>query len=97
MERKRMSTQMPSKIGLLEVNLDFLAQLIRLPDNAKFLKVRQSWEQEQSGRFEILIESPDLKDTHESLPIPWAKVILFNEFCLADEKIHIVRSEVGNW
>ena len=89
---------MPSqKVAIIEVSLPMLAQFLRLPSNVNFLKVRQTWEQERAGKFEILVEAPNLQEVHPGNAFPWGKCVMHMEFCKSDEILHIARSEVENY
>ena len=71
--------------------------MIKLPDDVKFLKVRQSWEQERRGTFEILVEAPNLNEVLPGNPYPGLRCTIHNEFCKEHEITHIVRGEICNW
>jgi hypothetical protein len=86
-----------SKVVTLEVSLAAFRLLMKLPDDVKLLKVRQTWEQERAGKFDILVEGPDLQEVSDGEVIPWGKCTMHAEFCKADEVYHIVRSEVENY
>ena len=81
-------------IATIEVNLNLLRIFLKLPEHVKFLAVRQKWEQEKAGKFEILVESPDLKKVPPYDRIPWAQCVLHHEFCREDEITHIDRGEL---
>lgn len=92
-------TNMPmpnDRCGILELSLHSLVNLLHLPKDVKFFKVRQSWEQEQRGVFEVLVASPILEKTLPGQDYPWVRCTIHNEFCNQDEISHIVRGEIGN-
>lgn len=87
----------PQKVVIVEVGMQMLARILRLPPDVKFLKVRQTWEQEQNGKFEVLVQAPNLEEVHEGQAFPWGKCVLEMEFCKADEILHLARSHVENY
>lgn len=78
----------------IQVSVKAIANLLHLPDNVKISCVRQTWEDAQMGRFEMIVESPDLPMTYDGQPLPWGNIVFHTEFCTADEISHIVRGEV---
>lgn len=83
------------RLGTLEISLSMLRQILKLPEGTEFLKVRQSWEQEQRGVFEVLVDSPKLHETTPGNTFPWINCTIHTEFCKQDEVTHIVRSEIN--
>ena len=59
------------KAAIVRVNLTALESMLGLSKiGIKISRVRQTWEEEQAGRFEILIEGDNLKEIIEGQPIP---------------------------
>ena len=84
-------------IGVLEVNFKMLEKFLGFPVTTKMLKVRQSWEQERSGVFEILVEDQKLSSVLEGDAIPWVRGTLTAEFCTQDEITHLKDFKVENY
>ena len=84
-------------IGILQVSFGVLHTFLKFPAEAKMLRVRQSWEQEQRGEFEILVESPALNGVLEGNKIPWIKATLTAEFCTQDEIVHLKDCKIENY
>ena len=84
-------------IGTLRVSLRFLHTFLKLPAEVKLLRVRQTWEQEQEGVFEILVESPALDGVLEGNQIPWLKATMTAEFCTKDEITHLKDCKIENY
>ena len=82
--------------GVLEINLGVLRSLLKLPEGTRLLRVRQSWEQEHAGSFEVLVESPELTETLPGHKYPWIRCMIYTEFCSQDEVTHITKSELSN-
>ena len=82
--------------GILEINFTVLKQILRLPQDAMLLKVRQSWEQEKRGVFEVLVSAPNLQETLPGDALPWVRCRINTEFCKQDEIVHIVGSTIEN-
>lgn len=76
---------MPSGIALVKVYLPSLRDILKLPENVKLLRVRQSWEDERQLRFEILVESPNLPLLAEGAPIPYARILVHTDPCIESE------------
>ena len=89
-----MLTKDQTHIAKVEISMDFLRQLLKLPESVKFLAVKQDWTTEFGRKFEVLIESPDLPEVLQYDAIPRAKIILNAEFCAVDEITHIVAGTV---
>jgi len=85
------------KAGILIISLPLIKHILKLPNDVKFLKVRQNWEQEQRGIFEVLVEAPNLFETLEGDSFPWVKCTIHNDFCREDEISHIIRSEIESY
>lgn len=83
--------------GIVQISLGVLKHILKLPEEVKLLKVRQSWEQEREGKFEVLVESPNLLPTLRDNKYPWVTIKLETEFCREDEITHIVRGSVENY
>ena len=88
-----MLTKDQTHIAKVEISMDFLRQLLKLPESVKFLAVKQT-ATEFGRKFEVLIESPDLPEVLQYDAIPRAKIILNAEFCAVDEITHIVAGTV---
>jgi hypothetical protein len=88
--------QSGARLGILVVSLKILPALLHLPDDVKFIRVRQTGEQEQQGTFEILVEAPNLDIVSESQMLPLIKCTIHKEFCDMEERSHIVSGEVSN-
>ena len=86
-----------NNIGTLQVSLRFLHTFLKLPAATKLLRVRQTWEQEQEGMFEILVESPALDSVMKGNAIPWVKATLTAEFCTQDEITHLKECKIENY
>jgi len=78
----------------VRINLAYLARLMKLPPHIKLTKVRQDWIMERSGSFEVLVESPELKEVPEYSKIPDAEIWQHYDFCREDEVSHLVKGEV---
>ncbi len=89
-----MLTKDQTHLATVEISLDFLRQLLKLPQSVKFLAVKQDWVNEFGRKFEVLIESPDLPEVLQYDAIPRAKIRLNIEFCAVDEITHIVAGTV---
>jgi len=83
--------------GLLKISLDVLRILLKLPPDVKFTKVRQSWEQERTGDFEVLVEAPNLEETLPGNDYPFVRCTLAADFCTVDEVTHIVGGTIENY
>lgn len=83
--------------GILEISLAVLKKILKLPQDATFLKVRQSWEQEKRGVFEVLVSAPNLKKIYPGEALPWVRCSINTEFCKQDEIVHIVGSTIENY
>ena len=80
--------------AIIHCSLPLIQKLLKLPEDVKLIRVRQTWEQQETGQFEILVEAPTLPETHPGQVYPWADVIIHTEFCREDEISHIVKGEI---
>jgi len=62
------------KLGIVQVKLETLRDILKLPKHTKLLRVRQDWEQERRGEFDLLVESKELNKVPEHSPIPWVQI-----------------------
>jgi len=85
------------KAGVVEISLEVLRDVLKLPKEVKLVKVRQDWEQFDRRVFEVLVESESLQDVIPGNKYPWLRCTLHAEFCRADEITHIVRTEIENY
>ena len=83
--------------GLLKISLDVLRTTLNLPPDVKFTKVRQSWDQERTGDFEVLVESPNLQETLAGNEYPFVKCTLEAKFCPVDVVMHIIGGKIENY
>ena len=76
------------KAGIVRVSLTALEQTLGLSKiGIKISRVRQTWEEERDGRFEILIEGDSLKEVIEGQPIPEVMLGMTTE-------AHLIKTEI---
>lgn len=88
---------MKHNVGVLQVSFNVLEKFMGCPPDIKFLRVRQSWEQERQGVFEVLVEAPSLQEVPEGNKIPWIRGVLTAQFCTQDEITHLKDFKVENY
>ena len=76
------------KAAIVRVSLTVLEQILGLSKiDIKISRVRQTWEEEQAGRFEILIEGDSLKEVIECGEFPEVMLEMTTE-------AHLIKTEV---
>lgn len=73
--------------------LRVLEDLLKL-GNIKITRIRQNWEQEVSGQFEMLLESADFDEVPENSKFPEATIMIHSEYCRHCNNNRVVKSEL---
>lgn len=81
-------------LGIIKVNLEALRRDLKFPDEVKFKAVRQTWEQEEEGTFELLVSAPNISETAPGEVFPWIRAEMKLGFCEVDEITHIKASRI---
>ena len=87
---------MSNHLLIVRASVPWFNEFLKLPKEIKVIRIRQTWEQELSGGFEVLLEGDPLPEVPEGGAIPEGSIITHSEYCPACEKHHVVRSEIGN-
>ena len=85
---------MTNKLAVIKVTLILLKNIMSLPNDIKITRLRQSWEQERDGVFEMLAEGESLPEVMEGQAIPEARIIVHLNYCDKCNRSVIGSSEV---
>lgn len=85
---------MNRRLVLVEVSMQFLRDILKLPPEVKIVRVAQTWDDERRQVFKIVVESPSLKEVPEVQEVPYGMIEIRSEFCPDHEHSCIVGAGV---
>ena len=80
--------------AIVKCSMQFLRDVLKLPPETRILKVRQEWEDEKSGCFKLLVESPELHEVPECDVYPENRIEIHSDFCDSHEHSCIMGARV---
>ena len=82
------------KQALVNISLAVLKEILKLPPETRLLRVRQDWEHERQGAFQVLVESPELHEIPEGEVFPETTIEIHSDFCPSHELGCVMGSRV---
>ena len=80
--------------AIVNISLAAIKEILKLPPETKLLRVRQDWENEKKGMFQVLIESPNLYEIPEGGTFPETTIEIHSDFCTSHEHGCVMGSRV---